>query len=64
MARVPATEMVGVTLSSDEARRLLAALADGRLGDPGLPENQVLHRKLQVMLQIATATELRKGTPG
>lgn len=64
MARVPATEMVGVTLTSDEARRLLEALAEGKLGAPHAPENLVLHRKLQVMLQIATATELRKGTPG
>ncbi len=61
MVRVPATEMVGVTLTSDEAHRLLAALGDGKLGDPSLPENQALHRKLQVMLQIATATERRKA---
>ncbi|MBK7397687.1 MAG: hypothetical protein IPJ34_15670 [Myxococcales bacterium] len=64
MARVSATEMVGVTLTSDEAHRLLAALAEGKLGAPDAPENLVLHRKLQVMLQIANATERRKGTPG
>ncbi len=60
MARISATEMVGVTLTTREARRLLDALAEGKLGSPDDPENVALKRKLVVMLQVATAAEKRR----
>jgi len=60
MARISATEMVGVTLTTREARRLLDALAEGKLGSPDDPENVALQRKLVVMLQVATAAEKRR----
>ena len=59
--RPSATEMVGVPLSSTEAQRLLDALTAGSLGNPNTPENLVLHRKLTVALQVALATEKRRG---
>lgn len=61
MPRWTATEMVGVQLTTAELRRLLDALAEGRLG-PGAPEDdEALRRKLTVMLQVATAAEKRRG---
>ncbi len=60
MARITATEMVGVPLTTKEVRRLLVAIAEGKLGLPKDPENVVLQRKLGVLLQIATATENRQ----
>jgi hypothetical protein len=61
MARITATEMVGVPLTTGEVRRLLDALAEGRLGPPADPENVVLGRKLDVLLQVARATESRRA---
>lgn len=61
MARVPATEMVGVPLTSAEAGRLLGALDAGALGPIDEPALVALRRKLLVMKQIAEATERRKG---
>ena len=61
MARITATEMVGVPLTTTEVRRLLSALAEGKLGPPDDPENVTLQRKLGVMLQVATATENRRA---
>jgi hypothetical protein len=61
MARITATEMVGVPLTTREAQRLLEALAQGKLGPPEDPENVTLRRKLGVMLQVATATEKRRA---
>jgi hypothetical protein len=58
--RMTATEMVGVPLTSREARRLLDALAAGALGPPDDPELVALERKLKVMLQVATAAEQRR----
>jgi hypothetical protein len=57
MARFTATEMVGVPLSSVEVQRLLAALDQGLLGDPGAAENVLLRQKLTVLLQVAVARE-------
>jgi hypothetical protein len=61
MARLPATEMVGVPLTSDEATRLLAALDAGALGPVDAPALVTLRRKLLVMKQVAEATERRRG---
>lgn len=63
MARISATEMVGVPFTTREVRRLLDALADGKLGPPDDPENVALKNKLGVLLQVATAREKRQGTP-
>jgi hypothetical protein len=59
--RITATEMVGVPLTSKEVRRLLDALAEGKLGHPDDPEIVALRRKLGVMLQVAVASENRRG---
>ena len=61
MARVTATEMVGVPFTTTEVRRLLAAIAQGKLGPPEDPENLALQRKFEVLLQVATATEKRRA---
>jgi hypothetical protein len=61
MARITATEMVGVTFTTEEARRLLDAVEQGKLGPPEAPENVALRHKLLVMLQVATATEKRRA---
>ena len=63
MARITATEMVGVSFSSAEVRRLLDALGEGKLGPPDTPDNVALRRKLVVLLQVATATEKRRAAP-
>lgn len=63
MARISATEMVGVPFTTREVRRLLDALADGKLGPPDDLENVALKNKLGVLLQVATAREKRQGTP-
>src|ERR1035437_2675018 len=49
MARITATEMVGVPFTTKEARRLLDAIAEGKLGPPEDPENVALQRKLGVL---------------
>lgn len=59
--RITATEMVGVPLTTDEVRRLQAAVADGKLGPPESPENLVLHKKLLVMMEVALAAERRRA---
>ena len=61
MARFTATEMVGVSFTTAEVRRLLDAIAQGKLGPPEDPENVALGRKLGVLLQVATATEKRRA---
>lgn len=61
MARITATEMVGVPLTTKEVQKLLDALAQGKLGPPDEPENVALHRKFLVMMQVATAAEKRRG---
>jgi len=61
MARITATEMVGVPFTTKEASRLLYALAEGKLGPPEDPENVALQRKFVVLLQVATATENRRA---
>jgi len=61
MARITATEMVGVPFTTKEVRRLLDALAEGKLGPPEDPENVALQRKFVVLLQVATATENRRA---
>lgn len=61
MARITATEMVGVPFTTKEARRLLDAIAEGKLGPPEDPENVALQRKLGVLLEVATATERRRA---
>lgn len=63
MARITATEMVGVPFTTQEVRRLLDALAEGKLGAPDAPENVTLKNKLGVLLQVATAREKRQGQP-
>jgi hypothetical protein len=62
MARITATEMVGVPLTTAEVQRLLDALAAGKLGPPDDADNVALHRKLLVMMQVATATERRRAS--
>ena len=57
--RIKATEMVGVRLTTGEVRRLLDALAEGKLGSLDDPEVVTLQRKLTVMLQVARAAEER-----
>jgi hypothetical protein len=57
--RIKATEMVGVRLTTREVRRLLDALAEGKLGALDDPEVVTLQRKLTVMLQVASAAEKR-----
>jgi hypothetical protein len=59
--RITAIEMVGVPLTSTEVRRLLDALADGKLGQTQDPEIVALRRKLNVMPQVAVATENRRS---
>jgi hypothetical protein len=49
--------MVGVQLTSREARRLLEAIAAGKLGPIDHPELVVLERKLRVMDQVAVEVE-------
>ena len=61
MARITATEMVGVSFTTREVRRLLDALAEGKLGPPDDPENVALKQKLGVVLQVAAATEKRRA---
>lgn len=61
MARITATEMVGVPFTTDEVRRLLDALVAGKLGPPDAPENVVLDKKFRVLLQVATAAEKRRA---
>ena len=61
MARITATEMVGVPFTTTEVRRLLDAIAQGKLGPPEEPENVVLRRKFEVLLQVAAATEKRRA---
>ena len=61
MARITATEMVGVPFTTNEVRRLLDAIAQGKLGPPEEPENVALRRKFEVLLQVATATEKRRA---
>jgi hypothetical protein len=61
MARISATEMVGVPFTTTEVRRLQEALAAGKLGPPDSAENVVLGKKLGVLMQIATATEKRRA---
>jgi hypothetical protein len=61
MARITATEMVGVPFTTNEVRRLLDAIAQGKLGLPEDPENVALRRKFEVLLQVATATEKRRA---
>ena len=61
MARITATEMVGVPFTTDEVRRLLDALAQGKLGPPEAVENVALERKFRVLLQVAAASEKRRG---
>ena len=63
MVRITATEMVGVGFTSKQARRLLDAITEGKLGPPEEPENVALRHKLEVLLQVATATEKRRATP-
>ncbi len=53
--------MVGVPLSSVEVRRLLDALADGRLGPASPDADESLRQKLTVLLQVASAAEQRRG---
>ncbi|MFO0669949.1 MAG: hypothetical protein U0235_10035 [Polyangiaceae bacterium] len=60
MARITATEMVGVPLTTAEIERIMSALADGHLGPPDSPENVALAKKLKVLLQVAAATEKRR----
>ena len=60
-ARITATEMVGVPFTTQEVRRLLDALAQGKLGPPDAPENVALQRKFEVLLHVATATEKRRA---
>ena len=57
--RLKATEMVGVQLTSQEARRLLEAIAAGKLGPVDDPELTALERKFKVMLQVALKVEKR-----
>ena len=64
MARITATEMVGVPFTTEEVRRLLDALAQGKLGPPEAPENVALERKFRVLLQVATAAENRRAAHG
>ncbi len=63
MARITATEMVGVTFTTEEARRLIDALAAGKLGPPESLENVALGKKLAVLLQVASAAERRRAAP-
>ena len=63
MARITATEMVGVSFTTKEVRRLLDALAAGKLGPADDAENVGLQKKLTVLLQVATATERRRASP-
>jgi len=63
MPRITATEMVGVPLTTHEVRRLMDAIAQGKLGPPDDAENTALRNKLTVMLQVATATEKRRARP-
>ena len=62
MPWITASEIVGVSLTSPAARRLLDGLAEGKLGRLDDPEVVALGRKLKVMLQVATATENRKAS--
>lgn len=57
MARLTATEMVGVPLTTVEVQRLLAAVDAGHLGDPQRADNVLLRQKLTVLLQVAAARE-------
>jgi hypothetical protein len=61
MARITATEMVGVPLTTREVQKLMDALAAGKLGPPEDADNVALQRKLAVMMQVATATERRRA---
>lgn len=61
VARITATEMVGVPLTTDEVRRLQAALREGKLGPPDAPENVALGKKLLVMMEVALAAERRRA---
>jgi hypothetical protein len=63
MARITATEMVGVSFTTKEVQKLLDALAHGKLGPPEDAENVALQRKLTVLHQVATATEARRSGP-
>ncbi len=57
--RLKATEMVGVQVTSQEAQRLLHAIAEGKLGPVDDPELVALERKLRVMHQVAIEVEKR-----
>ncbi len=61
MGRITATEMVGVPLTTREVQKLMDALAAGKLGRPEDADNVALHRKLVVMMQVATAAERRRA---
>ena len=50
--------------TTKEVRRLLDALAEGKLGPPDDVDNVALQKKLTVVLQVATATEKRRRSSG
>ncbi len=62
MARITATEMVGVPFTVKEAQRLLDALAEGKLGPPDDADNVTLRKKVTVLLQVAVAAERRRAS--
>lgn len=61
MPRITATEMVGVAFTPEEVRRLLEVLAQGALGPTDTRENVLLRQKLEVLLQVVSATERRRA---
>ena len=61
MARITATEMVGVSFTTKEVRRLLDALANGGLGPAEEADDVALRKKLEVLLQVSTAAERRRA---
>jgi hypothetical protein len=64
MVRISATEMVGVSFTSQEVQRLLDALAEGKLGSPDEPDNRALRDKLIVLRQVRLAAEQRRARSG